>query len=225
MPRTVILQTLINEILETIKENWTNVKEYTMKLQKTPKIIDFENISNELQLTEEQYILAIRSNLTRQQIFLKRSSFEVDINGYNENILNSFESNMDLQFVLDPHSCAYFISKVDAGLTKLLRKAANDVEGGNKGIKKRLRTVGNTFLKSNVVSAQEAAYHILSLPLSKSSRGSTYINTSLINERVIMLKPASLLKTAARRFQQSVSIKYPNPKSIQIVQRTWKIFA
>lgn len=43
------------------------------------------------------------------------------------------------------------------------------------------------------MSCQEAVYHVLSLPLSKSSRASVFVNTSLIDERIEILKPKSQL--------------------------------
>ncbi|BES91383.1 Hypothetical protein NTJ_04192 [Nesidiocoris tenuis] len=44
------------------------------------------------------------------------------------------------------------------------------------------------------MSAQEAAYHALRLALSKSSRGSVFVNTSPQNERIHMLKRIKDLK-------------------------------
>ena len=44
------------------------------------------------------------------------------------------------------------------------------------------------------MSAQEAAYHCLSLPLSRSSRAFVYINTNLPDDRVKMLKSKNDLK-------------------------------
>ncbi|XP_034937821.1 ATP-dependent DNA helicase pfh1-like [Chelonus insularis] len=46
------------------------------------------------------------------------------------------------------------------------------------------------------MSAQEAAYHVLSLSLSKKSRKAVFINTSPINERVLMSKSENTLKSS-----------------------------
>ncbi|KAJ8915563.1 hypothetical protein NQ315_012447 [Exocentrus adspersus] len=150
------------------------------------------------QLNESDYFTAIRISVKKPTVFLKRNSLELVINNYNEDILNLFEANMDIQFILDPYSCASYIinyvSKVDSGLSKMLREAASDAQNGNVDIKQRLHKVANVFLNGNVMSAQEASYHILSMPFSKSSRGTVYVDTSPINERVRMLKSESLLK-------------------------------
>ncbi|XP_051163759.1 uncharacterized protein LOC127283119 [Leptopilina boulardi] len=80
---------------------------------------------------------------------------------------------MDIQFVLDPYSCASYmtnyITKVDAGLNKLLREAALDIQN-------------------------EAVYHCLSMPLTRCSIAEVYINTVPSEQRVRMLKSKSELE-------------------------------
>lgn len=58
----------------------------------------------------------------------------------------------------------------------------------------RMRKISNVFLNGSLMSAQEAAYFLLSLSLSKSSRKVQFINTSPIEERVVMLKKKSDLE-------------------------------
>jgi len=70
------------------------------------------------------------------------------------------------------------------------------------------------------MSAQEAAYHCLSLPLSKSSRGSVYISTCPIDERVRMLKSnqqlGSLDKDSRDVFLPNIFEKYSKrPKKFE----------
>lgn len=128
-------------------------------------------------------------------MFLKRNSLEVAFNHYNPKILSLFESNIDLQYVIEEYGVANYVvnymSKVEGGMSKLLREAAQDITQGNASVRDRLRRV---FLNGNLISAQEAAYHCLSLSLSKSSRGCIFINTSPPDERVKMLKSKSELE-------------------------------
>ena len=158
----------------------------------------FNDILQKLKITEEEYILALRSSIDQPRVFLKRSSLDVGINCYNKDILHLFESNMDIQFVLEEYGLASYIinyvSKVESGLSKLLRNAAKEVEVGNISLKDKLRKIANVFLNSNLMSSQEAAYCLLSLPLSKSSRQVIFINTSPRQERVAMLKRKEHLK-------------------------------
>ncbi|GBN70075.1 hypothetical protein AVEN_184165-1, partial [Araneus ventricosus] len=70
----------------------------------------------------------------------------------------------------------------------------SDAKKGYKSIKEKFRWIANVFLNSNFMPAQEAAYHLLSLPLSKCSRKAIYINTSPREERARMLKTNAELR-------------------------------
>ncbi len=102
---------------------------------------------------------------------------------------------MDIQFVLDVYACAMYIvsyiSKAQKGMSELLCKACGEAREGNANIKQQVRDIGNKFLNSVEISAQEAVYIILQLPMRKSSRNVIFINTSPPAERVELLKPLS----------------------------------
>ena len=190
----------LSEDLKTpdLKNSLTEIRAFMKVLYKNPEVLSFQDILAKLHMTEEKYILAVRCSLKQTQVFLKRSNQEIAINCYNKDMLNLFESNMDLQFILEEYGLASYIinyvSKTDAGLSKLLRDASSDVKDGNTTIKDKFRNIANVFLNSNLMSAQEATYHVLSLPLSKMSRQCVFINTSPINERVLILKPREKLQ-------------------------------
>ncbi|CAG4957666.1 unnamed protein product [Parnassius apollo] len=99
---------------------------------------------------------------------------------------------MDIQFILDPFACAVYIvdyiNKADRGMSRLLREALDEAKKGNKSVKDSLRIVSNVFLNSSEISAQEAIYVLTGLPLSRASEAAMYINTSLPQERVHILK-------------------------------------
>ena len=60
--------------------------------------------------------------------------------------------------------------------------------------KKTMFNVGRAFLNHREVSAQEAAYRILSLELRRSSRTTIYVDTNDPEERFGVLKPVSILE-------------------------------
>ena len=95
---------------------------------------------------------------------------------------------MDIQFVLDVYACAMYIlsyiSKAQKGMSELLRQACDEARKGNSSIKQQVRDIGNKFLNSVEISAQEAVYIVLQLPMKKSSRQVIFINTTPPNERV-----------------------------------------
>ena len=73
-------------------------------------------------------------------------------------------------------------------MSELLRKACAEAKEGNSTIKQQVRDIGNKFLNS-VISAQEAVYIILQLPMRKSYREVIFVNTSPPGDRVELLKP------------------------------------
>ena len=76
-------------------------------------------------------------------------------------------------------------------MSELLRKACAEAKEGNANIKQQVCDIGNKFLNSVEISAQETVYVVLQLPMRKSSRNVVFINTSPPAERVELFKPLS----------------------------------
>jgi hypothetical protein len=180
--------------VKTSKELWKNINNKLNDL-KEGKDITFDQLLKEFDVSERQYIFAIRSSLNCPTIFLKRCPNELRINNYNPTCLLSWRANMDIQYVLDVYACAVYIvsyiSKAQKGMSELLRKAVAEAKEGNTNIKQQVRDIGNKFLNSVEISTQEAVYVVLQLPMRKASRSVIFINTSPPAERVELLKPLS----------------------------------
>ncbi|XP_078349889.1 uncharacterized protein LOC144634728 [Oculina patagonica] len=178
-------------LLDEHKATWEEINEQ-LNAMREGEDISFDELLKKLGVTEEVYILAIRSSLSRATIFLKRKPNELRINNYNKHCLLAWRANMDVQFILDIYSCAMYvvsyISKAQRGMSELLRKACEEAREGNLGIKQQVRDIGNKFLNSVEISAQEAVYIVLQLPMRRSSREVVFINTALPDERVHLLK-------------------------------------
>ncbi|KAK3108678.1 hypothetical protein FSP39_013177 [Pinctada imbricata] len=162
-------------------------------------------------MPEYEYIKSIRSSISSPKIFLKRSPSQIRINMYNEHLLLAWNANIDLQYVLDPYACAMYIvsyiSKSLRGMSALMDRACKEARQGNMDIKKQVRHIGNQFLNSVEVSAQEASYLVLQIPLTKASRDVIFINTSPPHERVLLLKQQSELEQLR---PESTDIHYQN---------------
>lgn len=98
---------------------------------------------------------------------------------------------MDLQYILDPYACVMYIAsymlKSEKSMGELLKQVPKECDGEQ--IRTQLRRLGSVFLNHREVSAQEAVYRILSLPLKQLSRKVVFINTASKEERVSLLKP------------------------------------
>lgn len=79
--------------------------------------------TGKLQMSEQQYIQAIRTSLDQPQVFLKRDPIDTRVNAYMRTLLSAWGANHDLQFVLDPYPCAAYIvsyiSKSQKGISAL----------------------------------------------------------------------------------------------------------
>ena len=75
---------------------------------------------------------------------------------------------------------------------ELLKRVANEANADD--LKAQMKKVGSSFLTHREVSAQKAAYRILSLPMKQLSRTVVFVNTNPQNERIAVLKDHATLK-------------------------------
>ena len=103
-----------------------------------------------------------------------------------------------MQYVLDPYACATYIlsyiTKGQRGMSRLLEKAADEAKCGNTDISNKVRHIGNKFLNAVEISAQEAAYLVLQIPMRRSTCEFQFIYTSHPDERIFLLKKLDKLK-------------------------------
>jgi hypothetical protein len=208
MPRT--------EILKPLPEGTDNYSLHRENLKKIQSVLNFtfdsETISHlsifdnflshtQVNLTYEEYIYALRSGLKKPQIFLKRCFNAICTNAYNKHILGMQRANIDIQFILDPYACCSYIinyiNKSQRGISKLMRDAVDEIHNRNFTVRQKLQYIGNKFISGTEISAQEAVYCCLGIRLSEASNGEAYINTSLPQHRVKMLKPRQQLVNMA----------------------------
>ena len=79
--------------------------------------------------------------------------------------------------------------KSEKSMGELLKQVSKECSGEES--RTQLRHLGSVFLNHREVSAQEAVYRILSLPLKQLSRNVVFVNTSPKEDRVSLLKPMS----------------------------------
>ena len=176
---------------ERHKDTWAFIKKHLNDMKMGEDITFYQLLVN-LKLTEKDYLLAVRSSLKTPTLFLKRKPSELRINNYNAACVSAWRANLDIQFVLDVYACAMYIvsyiSKAQKGMSELLKKAYEEARKGNSSIKQQVRDIGNKFLNNVEVSAQEAVYIVLQLPMRKSSRQVIFNkNTSPPEDRVQLL--------------------------------------
>ena len=193
-----------------LEENDENFLQATTDFQKVVELLNspkfkesqrqftFEEFLEELQISQKRYISALQSSLKQEKVFLKRNPNEVRINAYNGVLLKSWQANLDIQFILDAYACATYIvsyiSKGQRGMSNLLRHACEEAQQNDSNIRQQVRRIGNKFLSHVEIEAQKAAYLVLQIPLRHASRSVTFINTSPLEDRVVLLKPKHVLE-------------------------------
>ena len=177
---------------EVIREKIVEIDERLRKKDNSVLSISFDDLLTDIGLDEDMYIMTIRSTLSKTSVFIRRHPKDIRVNAFNKQILRLFGSNMDIQFILDPYGCVHYIvnyiSKSYRGVSKLMRDAIKDVRKGYTDNIRRLKVVGQVFLNCSEVSAQEAVYILLSMPLTLNSRQCIFINTGESEKRTRMVK-------------------------------------
>ena len=191
LPRTMLLEPLETDVDE-YRKKYSDIHN-KMNEYKDGCDIDYQTfLQNVIGMSEEEYIKCIRASLKGPKMFLKRNPSEMRVNYYNPDLLKAWNANLDIQFVLDPYACATYIvayiSKSQRGISAMLDKASQEAAEGNMDLKRQVRHIGNKFLNFVEVSAQEASYLILQMPLTQASREVVFINTSPPEERIFLLK-------------------------------------
>ena len=100
---------------------------------------------------------------------LARSEDSVWVNPYNVSILQTWNANMDIQIVGCKYAAAsYVCTYACKNEPEILKKAfANTIYKlpDNASVRKKLSKTGNVLLTQRLISAQEAAYKLLNLPM------------------------------------------------------------
>ena len=182
-----------------LKQKVGDIKRYLTELaDPSESNLTFEQFIETFELSEEQYTLAVRSSLKTSKVFLKRDIKEIYINNYNDMILEMQQSNMDIQFVFDPYVCCVYIvdyiNKSDKGMSRVLQRVLREGIKDNAPTKNLLETIAAKYYNVCEILAQEAAYNLLLLRMTESSRAVIFVSTGLVESRARMMKSKEALQ-------------------------------
>lgn len=133
----------------------------------------------------------------KTSIVLKRETNALWINQYNKNLLQAWNANMDIQYVIDAYSCVVYIisyiSKAEREMGLLLERTQKEARNQeNHDARQALKELGTVYLHNREVCAQEAVYRLTGMPLKICSRKVRFIPTG--ENPVKMSKPLHLLQ-------------------------------
>ena len=113
---------------------------------------------------------------------------------------------------------ASYMMKHEKSMSELLKTVANEVR--TEEISQQLRKVGTTFLTHREVSAQEAVYRLLSIPMKQLSRAVVFVDTNPKKKRIHVLKTSEGLekldKDSTKVFLKTLHDRYQHrPRWLQ----------
>ena len=158
--------------------------------------ITLQEVLDRAHVTLQDYTKSLSISKCGRSVILKRKPSEQSVNYYSPAVLKAWEANMDIQYVINAYACVMYIAsyvlKAEKGMGELLKQAAREMEQGN--TRQQLNKLGSVFLTNREVSAQEAVYRVLSMPLQRCSRNVVFINTDNKESRDALLLPFNQLQ-------------------------------
>ncbi|XP_062600070.1 uncharacterized protein LOC134261665 [Saccostrea cucullata] len=161
--------------------------------------ISVDQLLQRASVTESLYekaLIWIATKNGQPAVLLKRSPAEVNINNYNRSLMLAWQANLDVQYVTNTYACvlyvASYVSKPEKTLGDILK--AVSASGEHLGPKTSMKSVAKKFLTHREVSAQEAIYRLMSLPLIQGSRQVVFVPTDLPEQRTRLFKPMKLIE-------------------------------
>ncbi len=154
--------------------------------------ITHEEFLQDINMTESDYILTIRSSLNTAKVFYQRKPNALRVNPYMKGMLSVIKANHDVQYPLNIYALVCYVVdyllKSQKGLSATLEQAVRDAMDGDMKLKQQIRHIGYNLLGAIETSAAEAAYYIMQIPFTYCSVEVVFIPTSPPEERLYVLK-------------------------------------
>ena len=219
-PSTVIASPCSDdEVYEKAQTVLSKVRQVLPDCDPTATIDD---VLTKASVDREEYVKALQVTKAGKIVLLKREPNNQNVNNYNASVMLAWQANMDIQYVLDAYACvmyvASYIMKTEKSMGVLLKQVAAEVRTDE--LRTQLKKIGSAFLNHREVSAQEAVYRLLSLPMKQLSRAVVFVDTNAKKERIAVLKGRDAIDQLDSDdtdvFQKSLIDKYRHrPEQLQ----------
>ena len=197
-PHTIIFdepQENCQQQIDFAVKNLTAVKQ-VLESKDLSTDITLQEVLDRAHVTLQDYTKSLSISKCGRSVILKRKPSEQSVNYYSPAMLKAWEANMDIQYVVNAYACVMYIAsyilKAEKGMGELLKQATREMDQGN--TRQQLNKLGSVFLTNREVSAQEAVYRVLSIPLRRCSWSVVFINTDNKESRDALLLPISQLQ-------------------------------
>lgn len=201
-------------ILEPLLEKNEKIISNSMKIYSTLQIENYDasctvqDFLDQIQITDDEYILALRSTIQRPTLLLQRKPSQIWNNSFAKQMPLLWNANIDAQFILNAYAtamyCSSYIAKVNKSMAQAFNKIRQEHQHENIDAIQMIRKLGNALLNLQQMSSQQAAHIVLSLPLNKSSCKCIFIDTRPDDERTFILKPPKQLRKEVDDFEDII---------------------
>ncbi|WAR30905.1 PIF1-like protein [Mya arenaria] len=175
---------------KTAIEILTKVKDCLQEDDYDNDNLNVNDLLQKCNVTSDVYYEALQNATKTPTVFMKRDPCETCINNFNPDILWLWKANTDLQYVTSPYAAiAYitsYITKDEREVGTVLQAVSKETR--NLQVNEQMKKVAFAFSNARTVSAQEAAYRVLGLPLYVSNFTTVWIPSGLPENRIRILK-------------------------------------
>ncbi|KAE9522416.1 hypothetical protein AGLY_017175 [Aphis glycines] len=129
--------------------------------------LTLEDILQKLSIKDvNEYKSIIRTVIRRPTVFLKRTIKQRMVSGFNEKLFPLWQSNMDIQFILDVYSCVRYvieyIGKRQCGISKLMRDIVENFKSSTDlSVKEQLKKNSVNFFRESRNLCTGSSIHLL----------------------------------------------------------------
>ncbi|KAI3356757.1 hypothetical protein L3Q82_003436 [Scortum barcoo] len=168
------------------------------RLLNQPEIVSLslEQILAYCELTVDEYKQCLSMTAKSSEVILKRDPKDCWVNGYNPYLLDAWDGNMDIQFILNAYSCiAYicsYISKAEHGLSEYLKTMIDNSRHENVNESDEMKQIMQAYSKKREVSAQECVARACGLHMKQCTRSVVFVQTD--DNALKMSYPLSFLE-------------------------------
>ncbi|XP_078791854.1 uncharacterized protein LOC144986979 isoform X2 [Oryzias latipes] len=169
---------------------------YQLLIDPQTASLTLDQLLAQCNLTMAEYEGYLHSMTRKTALVLKRQPKDSWINNYNPHLLEAWDSNIDVSYILNAYSCieylTKYITKKESGLSDYLKTVMDNAHMDRVNECDEMRAVMQAYSKKREISSQECVTRACGLHMKKGSRAVVFVPTD--DNPVRMSRPLSFLE-------------------------------
>nr|XP_040030752.1 uncharacterized protein LOC120818062 isoform X1 [Gasterosteus aculeatus aculeatus] len=158
--------------------------------------LGLQQLLSKCNLTLQEYEGCLNIINKSSAVILKREPKDCWVNGYNAHLLEAWDANIDVSYILNAYSCIMYltsyITKKESGLSEYLKTVIENSTKDHVNECDEMREIMQAYSKKREVSAQECVTRACGINMKKCSRGVIFVPTD--DNALKMSRPMSYLE-------------------------------